>query len=311
MRQHWAIFVDITERCDKLKVSNKRQTAAGKQDLGGKKMKFELNGVEVVPSGAEGFISALAGVLLTTAIVVALFAIVLYVIKSLGLYAIAKRRGIACAWLVWLPVGCEWITASIADQYRKVTRGKATIRRFIILVLAVASIGMSVVATTNFADSAEGIQELAEYTASFGEYMDEEDALVVLEEMGEVLGSFTLMTALAGVIGFVSQVYWFVSVGDVYASCCPKNATMMLVLSFFMPVLEPFFFFCNKEKDAGMVPVSKPQPQYVAPIEPAAPVYEAPAQQPVYEAPAEPVQTPVEPWAASDTRPEPWENPEN
>lgn len=275
-----------------------------------------LDGLEYMSSEAQDVVGAVAGVLIAAAIVVVLLAIVLYVIKSLGLHAIAKRRGIGCAWLAWLPIGCEWITASIADQYRKVTRGKATIRRFIILVLAVASIGMSVVATTNFADSAEGIQELAEHTASFGEYMDEEDAMVVLEEMGEVLGSFTLMTALAGVIGFVSQVYWFVSVGDVYASCCPKNATMMLVLSFFMPVLEPFFFFCNKEKDAGMVPVSKPQPQYVAPVEPAAPVYEAPAQQPVYEAPAAPVyeapaQTPVEPWAASDIRPEPWENPEN
>jgi hypothetical protein len=70
-----------------------------------------------------------------------------------------------------------------------------------------------------------------------------------------------------------------------------------------VPVLEPFFFFCNKEKDAGMIPVNQPQqpvnvaPQ--APVEPVASVYE------------EPAQTPVEPWAASDARPEPWENPEN
>ena len=279
-------------------------------------MQFELNGVEVIPSEAEGFVSAIAGVLVVAVIVVALLAIVMYVLKSLGLYAIAKRRGIGCAWLAWLPIGCEWITASIADNYRKVTTGKATIRRFIVVALAVVSIGLSAVATSSVTTNLEEIQEIVEYTESFGDYMDEDDAMEILEDLGEIMGGFTLMTVLAAVVGFVSKVYWYVSAGDVYASCCPKNGTMMLVLSFFLPILAPFFFFCNKEKDAGMVPVNKPQPQYVAPVEPAAPVYEAPAQQPVYEEPAAPVyeapaQTPVEPWTANDTHPEPWENPEN
>ena len=281
-------------------------------------MGYNFSGFEIASSEAQQFVGAVAGVLIVAAILVVLINIVLYVLKSLGLYTIAKRRGIACPWLAWLPVGCEWITASLADQYRKVTSGKATIRRFIIVVLAVISIGLTCFTTTTIGNRSDELTELAEYAEEYGADMDEEHALEfmteVFEELSEILGGVTLVAALSSVIAFASNVYWFVCAGDVYASCCPKNGTMMLVLSIFMPILAPFFFFCNKEKDAGMVPANKPQ--YVAPVEPAAPVYEAPAQQPVYEAPAQPIyeepaQTPVEPWAASDTRPEPWENPEN
>jgi hypothetical protein len=283
-------------------------------------MTFNFSNYDISSNEAQEIVSAVAGALLVTAIVALLLGIVLYVIKSLGLYTIAKRRGIACPWLAWLPVGCEWIAGSIADQYRKVTSGKATVRRFIIVALAVISIGLTCFTTTTLSSKADEIDELTEYVEEHGEDLDEEEALEyvteVFDELGEILGGFTLVAALSGVVALASNVYWFVCAGDVYASCCPKNGTMMLVLSFFLPILAPFFFFCNKEKDAGMVPVNKPQPQYVAPVEPAAPVYEAPAQQPVYEAPAAPVyeapaQTPVEPWTANDTHPEPWENPEN
>ena len=274
-------------------------------------MSFDFSGFEIVSSEAQRFVGAVAGVLIVAVILVVLVNIVLYVIKSLGLYTIAKRRGIACPWLAWLPVGCEWITASLADPYRKVTSGKATIRRFVVLVLAVISIGIGVVTTTTVGEKSDDLDALVEYTEEMGEYINEENALdivtSVFEDLGDIMSDVFLLSSVAALVGFASSVYWFVCAGDVYASCCPKNGTMMLVLSFFMPILAPFFFFCNKEKDAGMVPANKPQPQYVAPVEPAAPVYEAPAA-PVYEAPA---QTPVEPWTANDTHPEPWENPEN
>ena len=284
-----------------------------------------LDGLEYMSSEAQDVVGAVAGVLIAAAIVVVLLAIVLYVIKSLGLHAIAKRRGIGCAWLAWLPIGCEWITASIGDQYRKVTSGKATFRRFIVLILAVASIGLSVATRTVMDDKADEMQELAEYVQMHSARADEDEAMdmiaMIFEEVGEVFGSVFLFISVSAVLSLASKIYWYVSAGDVYASCCPKNATMMLVLSIFLPVLEPFFFFCNKEKDAGMVPLNQPAaPQFAAPqpvVESAAPVWEAPVtpvqteeevHQPIYEAPA---QTPVEPWAASDTRPEPWENPEN
>ena len=50
--------------------------------------------------------------------------IALYVLQALGLYAIAQRRGIARAWLAWVPIGNLWLLASIADDFKQKTRGK-------------------------------------------------------------------------------------------------------------------------------------------------------------------------------------------
>ena len=46
-------------------------------------------------------------------------AIVSYVLTSLAYYKIAKRRGIANAWLSWIPVANSWIIGKVANEYDK------------------------------------------------------------------------------------------------------------------------------------------------------------------------------------------------
>lgn len=41
------------------------------------------------------------------------FSAVTYILQSLGLYTVAKRRGINNPWLAWLPIGNVWILGSI------------------------------------------------------------------------------------------------------------------------------------------------------------------------------------------------------
>ena len=41
-----------------------------------------------------------------------------YVLQALGLYTIAKRRGISNPWLAWVPVAWVWVLGSISDQFR-------------------------------------------------------------------------------------------------------------------------------------------------------------------------------------------------
>ena len=40
-----------------------------------------------------------------------------YILSSLGLMRLAKRRGISSPWLSWIPVGNTWITGSLVDEY--------------------------------------------------------------------------------------------------------------------------------------------------------------------------------------------------
>ena len=76
---------------------------------------------------------AIAGMGLLVAFVVLACFVVMYVFQSIGLYTIAKRRGIANPGLAWVPVAYSWILGSVSDQYQYVVRGKVCNRRKILL----------------------------------------------------------------------------------------------------------------------------------------------------------------------------------
>ena len=80
---------------------------------------------------------AIAGMGLLVAFVVLACFVVMYVFQSIGLYTIAKRRGIANPGLAWVPVAYSWILGSVSDQYQYVVRGKVCNRRKILLGLAI------------------------------------------------------------------------------------------------------------------------------------------------------------------------------
>ena len=50
-------------------------------------------------------------------------AVVMYVFQSLGLYTMAKRRGIKCYGLAWVPIGNLWIMGKLADQFDDYKKG--------------------------------------------------------------------------------------------------------------------------------------------------------------------------------------------
>ena len=54
----------------------------------------------------------------------AAFGILLYVFLSIGMYSIAKHRGIHKAWFAWFPVLRMWLLGCISDQYREVAKGQ-------------------------------------------------------------------------------------------------------------------------------------------------------------------------------------------
>ncbi|MDO5478417.1 MAG: hypothetical protein Q4G23_04560 [Clostridia bacterium] len=57
------------------------------------------------------------GIVILLYLVIFGIAIVSYILSSLAYYKIAKRRGIANAWLSWIPVANSWIIGRIANEY--------------------------------------------------------------------------------------------------------------------------------------------------------------------------------------------------
>lgn len=221
-----------------------------------------------------------------------LIGIAFYVLYSLGLFTMAKRRGIRCYGLAWVPVANLWILGSISDQYKYVTAGKNQKRRGILLAL---SIVMAVLAAALIGYV---IQMLIGFA---GGYSNISTDIQVMRAVGGMLILWFLML----VVSVTLAVFEYIALYNLYYSAMPENATLFLVLSILFGVTMPFFVFACRNKDGGMpqryAPAPEAQPVYM----PAAPAQAAPVETPA--APAAP-EAPAEP--ETSAAPEAPQNPE-
>lgn len=194
-------------------------------------------------------------------------AIACYVLRSLGLYTVAKRRGINHPWMSWVPVLDLWIIGCISDQYRYVVKGQNKNKRKWLLGLNIAMWALWIVlmvfigiAIFNIAGSINGSMTEMEIFEAV---------------LGPVMGMLVGLLPFAG-LALAVTVIRYMAMYDLYTSCSPQNNAVFLVLSIFFSVTEPFFVFFLRKKDGGMPPrrpepqpeaYIPPQPQYVPPQE--------------------------------------------
>lgn len=189
---------------------------------------------------------ALFPVLLTRGVPSGMLSIAAYVLTSLGLYTIAKRRCIDHPWLAWVPVAKLWLLGSLADQYRYVVKGQVKSRRKTLLWLKAISVCLTVsLVAMIVAVAAKAIAGI-----NYGMRGD----LLLQELLGPLLVMVGIGLPLAAV-SIASAIVYYMALYDVYTSCDPDNSVMFLVLSIlFGNVTKPFFLFFSREKDLGMPP---------------------------------------------------------
>ena len=201
----------------------------------------------------EGLGAGFAAFYTVYSLVASFFGIAVYVLRALGIYSIAKRRGINHPWMSWVPVLDLWVLGCISDQYQYVVKGKVKNKRKWLLglniVLAVIYIVFFVLCGVAIAGAIGGM------TGGMGE-----DRLVA-SMMGPVMSMLAALIPLVG-IAIAVMVIRYVAMYDLYTSCSPQNNVLFLVLSIFFTVTEPFFVFFIRNKDEGMPP-RRQQPQYV------------------------------------------------
>ena len=193
---------------------------------------YYYNELPVTGADEEMMMSVLL-ILLGVLAVALLVSVIFWIISSLSLQSIARRRGIRNAWLAWVPIGNQWILGSIADQYQHLIQGKITSRRKILLWLGLANFVVSVIG---------GI-----LSGVIG-------ATAQTEEQMMVFSVVNLVSSLGGMaLGITVLVFYHMSNYDLYRSCNPKNAVTFLVLGIIFPVAQPFFYLSCRKKDLGMV----------------------------------------------------------
>ena len=226
---------------------------------------FEYAFPEMMEGAAEGAFVGAAGI--ATGILLILwflamgFSVVSYVLNAVGMYRIAKRRGIHHAWLAWVPIGCNWLLGSVSDHYQYVTKQKVTSRRKILLILSLILVAVTLV----YAGAIVALVLTAEGASGQTAGMILSVALLAI--------SYLAMMGLAIAI----TVFCYIAYYDLFRSCKPKYDVLFLVLGILFNVTLAFFVFACSSADEGM-PARRTQqpPAYMPPQpeEPAAPAWE-------------------------------------
>lgn len=186
--------------------------------------------------------AVVGAVLVAVFAVVSIFSLVMYILRSLALHTIAKRRGLNNAWLSWIPVGQEWIIGSVSDQYKYVTQGKVQNRRTLLLLLQLAAM---IVGTVHNGISLGGLVMEGMYEFGYSGF-----------PAGSFLPGFLLLplSLLSSGVGIAAFVFRQMSMYDLYKSCNTKNCVVFLVLGIIFPVTEPFFLMSCRYREDGMPP---------------------------------------------------------
>ena len=164
------------------------------------------------------------------------FIVISYVLQGMGMYTIAKRRGIHNPWMAWIPFANSWMLGSISDQFRYVAYGQVTVRRKWLLATSIGvSVSASVWAVTHI---------IFTFSGSFG--------------FGFVLYLLTWLAYMAVMVLYTVMNYK--SLYDLYKSCNPRTALVFLLLSIFVAYPQPFFVFACRNQDLGIRPESSPSP---------------------------------------------------
>ena len=194
---------------------------------------------------------ALAGVVaiyLVFCFVILGLSLVQYIFQSLGLYTIAKRRGISKPWLAWVPVGNVWIMGCISDQYQYVARGLNKNKRTLLMWLNVIMVVL-----------------LGLYTAFVV-------TMIIAQENGDYMMTGALGIMLLALVMFAVSVWYSILVYmaqfDLFRSAEPDNAVLYLVLSILIGgIVNAILVFICRNKDGGMPPRRVVEP-VAAPVEP-------------------------------------------
>lgn len=198
-------------------------------------------------------VSASMGVLSSVGSFVSL---VIYVLGAMGLYTIAKRRGLKNPWLAWIPVGFEWLLGSVSDQYQYLVKERNTSRRKLLLCISLINLVMGIVMAVISVVMAVQLIVAA-------------PTMTEAEIAGMLLGPVMAVAILGLVLLALSVILIVVrcmSLYDLYRSCQPDTAVVFLVISILIYGAEALFLMIVRNKDEGMPP-RKPEQQVYRPEE--------------------------------------------
>ena len=162
-----------------------------------------------------------------------LFGIADYVLSSLGLYGIAKKRNISWAGLAWLPIGNLWVMGSIIDSYEDKKEDHFKKWRVLLPVLMAVVVAAYILIYVVY---------FVMYFAMFGTMVVEAN----VEEIPEAsIGLFLIfmiviiiMFVLLALVMAAAQALNYIAIYKVYENIATKKEIKYLILSVAVPLAD-------------------------------------------------------------------------
>ena len=183
-----------------------------------------------------------------------LVSIASYVLMALGMYTIAKRRGIRNPWLAWIPFGSSWMLGCISDQYRYVVKREVRAKRKFMLGLDIATTAVAVATIVMLFAGLFKLLGIVESNPGLLESDVIPDPAVLSDILGPLMGALGLCLVMLG-LAIALAVLRFIALHDLFKSCNPENAVVFTVLSILLGgLLQSIFVFSCRNKEDGMPP---------------------------------------------------------
>lgn len=147
-----------------------------------------------------------------------------YLLTAISDYRLALRRGVAGAFLAWVPLGNIWLHGRLADQYQQVMAGRRTKRAATMVTLTILGVAVLSLAIM--------------ILSSVGDYLSHSRL-----EPGSLLGLVVgILLAIAGCgLCLARKIVGYVTDYNIYHSCKPDRASTFVVSSIFFSFLKPFY----------------------------------------------------------------------
>lgn len=175
------------------------------------------------------------------------FGILSYVLCSLSLFQVGKRRGVRLYGLAWVPVASAWVLGGIADIYD----GRSRLHhkwRHVLLWLAVI---LAVCGAVWMAFYGYIVVEMLQ-----GASMSAVDADAMAEAMlNDMEDWIFVIIAVVNILSLASVAYIacrYICIYKFFESCRPHSTITFLLLSLILSVTFPFCMFACRNWDNGV-----------------------------------------------------------
>lgn len=163
-----------------------------------------------------------------------------YILQSLALHTLSKRRGIANPWLAWLPFGNYWIIGSLARDYDK---QKGIHRRWDTVLLVLSLVGFALFLAVYIAL----IVFIIVNAVNEDMYAEAYNEVLISNMLGALLVFYImLIVALVGMMALQALVY--VCIYKIFESTVPKESLKYFLIYLLVPFAAPICLFICRNK---------------------------------------------------------------